>query len=488
MTRVSWWIGVVGIALGVLCAVGVSLTQYSHNEEMYIAAGVLISDGLVPYRDFAYLQTPYLVWIYGGLFRLLPEPGGYLLAAKSVSLAAYGASLILVFQIERVITASRTVALLITAFVATNLIIILSTAEASNYALPLALTLGALRACQVERRRWMLAGLLMGLAIGVKLTFAPLAAPLLVAAVRERSRDGGSCLLGLALGLVPLAAHLAAGFDVVAFNNVGYHLMQAQWRIEHDVGPALTLLSKLRLAGSLVIHEPPTLCVLAALATGLIWTRPWPRSPEARLGLGLVATASVAALAPTPVFPQYFALSATLGILMLGFLWQRPPAYAGVRVLPVLACLVLGASVSIAPITWQEVSALADRRNWASFHLRDAGHEVRTAIDAHGGLAGRPVATLSPIMALENGLPIYRELATGSFAYWPGDMLTDEERRRYVTTSPGTIGALLAAAPPAAVIVGFRGELDLPLRTYAESNGFTGPFPLFNGAEYYLSR
>lgn len=488
MMRLSWWIGVATIVIGVSSAVAVSMTQYSHNEEMYIAAGALIADGLIPYRDFSYLQTPYLAWLYGGVFWLLPEPGWYLLAAKSISLAAYGVSLALVFQIAHAFTTSRTGALLIAAFFSTNLLIIMSTAEASNYAMPLVLVLGALRAWQLENRRWMLAGVLMGAAVGVKLTFAPMVAPMLVGALRSRTGGRTPFLLGLTLGLAPLAAHLAAGIDVVAFNNVGYHLMQAQWRITYTDGPALTLLSKLHLAGSVAIHQPPNLWVLAALATGLAWTRHVERSPNALVGLGLIATALAPALAPTPMFPQYLALPAALGILALAYVWQMPLAHGDTRALLVLALCVLGTAFNVAPIISQRLPLLVTRHEWAAFSMRDAGLDVRNAIDAHGGLAGRPVATLSPIMALENGLPIYRELATGSFAYWPGDLLTDEERRRYVTTSPSTIGALLAASPPAAVLVGLRGELDTPLRTYAETHGFAGPFPLRNGAEFYVAR
>ena len=150
MTRASWWVGVAAIALGVVCTAIVSLTQYSHNSEMYVAAGALIADGFVPYRDFAYLQTPYQAWLLGGVFRLLPEPGWYLLAAKSVSLAAYGVSVLLVFQISRTLTSSQTGGVLLAAFFSTNLLIILPSAEAANYALSLALALGGVRGCQVK--------------------------------------------------------------------------------------------------------------------------------------------------------------------------------------------------------------------------------------------------------------------------------------------------------------------------------------------------
>ena len=42
--------------------------SYDHNENMYVAAGVLASQGETLYRDFAYLQTPYLPLAYGVWF------------------------------------------------------------------------------------------------------------------------------------------------------------------------------------------------------------------------------------------------------------------------------------------------------------------------------------------------------------------------------------------------------------------------------------
>jgi len=90
---------------------------------------------------------------------------------------------------------------------------------------------------------------------------------------------------------------------------------------------------------------------------------------------------------------------------------------------------------------------------------------------AEAGAAGK-VATLSPIYPLEGGLDVYMELATGPFAYRTGDITAPDLAKFYRMTSPATIGALLKSDPPAALLLGFEPELEAPLMTFAEQNGY----------------
>ncbi len=484
----SRWIAAAALAVGVSLAVATGLTQYSHNEEMYVSAGVLVSQGAIPYRDFAYLQAPYLIWLYGALYSVVAGPGAYLLTAKLVSLAAYAATLLLVFRIARTATESTPAAWLITGLCSMNLLVTFSTAEASNYAAPLAAAVGALRVYQQAPARWWGCGLLLAIAVGVKLTFAPLVFPFLVAALRDSPRAAGRFIGGLTLGLVPFGAHLVAGLDVVLFNNVGFHQMQAAWRLAHTDGPALTLLPKLKLAGILFLQQPPNWWSAAAAVVAVMWSRQVPAARGAMVCLGLLASGLFSAFYATPSYPQYFAMPAVWGLLVVAFLWRATLRRAPERGLAVLAALVLGAALNTLPLAFRALVAQPDSQPWVSARLHEAGAPLRAAIDARPDLRGRPVATVSPIMSLEHGLPIYRELATGSFAYEYGDELTEAERRRYVVTSPSSIAALLDAQPPAAIVVGLGGDLDTPLRAYAESRGYTGPFPASFFLEFYLAR
>lgn len=108
---------------------------------------------------------------------------------------------------------------------------------------------------------------------------------------------------------------------------------------------------------------------------------------------------------------------------------------------------------------------------WTAFKVHavadDIGNQVRNA-----GLDG-PLATLTPIYALEAGLDIPAELAGGPFFYRIGDYLPASERERYNLPSPSNIADIFEKNLPAAILVGFEGALDAPLADYAETHGYT---------------
>src|SRR5512136_364663 len=70
--------------------------DYNHDEDQFIAsARLLLDEGLLPYRDYPYFHTPYLVFVYALLFALT---GNYnLLAARLFSAVCATASVMLVF-------------------------------------------------------------------------------------------------------------------------------------------------------------------------------------------------------------------------------------------------------------------------------------------------------------------------------------------------------------------------------------------------------
>jgi hypothetical protein len=99
---------------------------------------------------------------------------------------------------------------------------------------------------------------------------------------------------------------------------------------------------------------------------------------------------------------------------------------------------------------------------------------IRDVVKTSAPSSGSPgkILTLSPVYAIESDLPIYPELATGSFVFRIGDRLSQEERERYHATSVSTIGDLLDADPPAAILVGDEGELENPLLDYAQKHNY----------------
>jgi len=91
---------------------------------------------------------------------------------------------------------------------------------------------------------------------------------------------------------------------------------------------------------------------------------------------------------------------------------------------------------------------------------------------ARGGAAG-PVATLLPIYPLEGGRAVYPHLALDQFVYRASDYIPADQRRYFHNlAAPGTIGAILAANPPSAILLGSQDRLEEPLVRFARVNGY----------------
>ncbi len=82
------------------------------------------------------------------------------------------------------------------------------------------------------------------------------------------------------------------------------------------------------------------------------------------------------------------------------------------------------------------------------------------------------VATLLPVYAMEGGLPVYPEFATGQFAYRIADITDETLLKHYRTTSPTKVGALFTNDPPAAILVGFEPKLEEPMVQFAVENDY----------------
>ena len=119
-SRLLIWGMALCVAVAFAGAIGVILTVFDHNEHMYLAAGVLVTQNKVIYRDFAYLQMPYLPLLYGKLLQWLPIQAYYLLAGKVVSCFFLGLSAATLFLIGRRVLGQHAAALGIVALLLLN--------------------------------------------------------------------------------------------------------------------------------------------------------------------------------------------------------------------------------------------------------------------------------------------------------------------------------------------------------------------------------
>jgi hypothetical protein len=460
---------------------------------MYVTAGYLLAQGERLYQDFAFVQTPYSPLVYALAFRL--SNSHYLLTAKLVNFAFFAAAAILLYAIVRRETRDRIFTLTALALFLANYYLLRSVIEASNYTIPIACSLASyyLFIRYVDNRRhplaFFFAGLLLAVALGAKLYYATLIIPFGLAvliypsttSLRSRIVSGLLPLAGGVLaGIIPLLYYAGRDWNRFAFNNLGYHLLNAEWREQNGFTATMTWASKLDTSRDLLAN-PSYLLLVAWLALAVIVMltqddKPLRRFSNVSLSIflsGLLVVVSVlTAFTPRPLFPQYFAMPIPFMLTFMAALYaQMAPLYRRTMLQAAVIATVLLTLIVLPRHTGSLRRAVQPGNAWVGIEAVNVSRRISEQIPASDPPA--KLATLSPVYAIESDLLIYPELTTGSFVYRIGDLLTEEERAQYHATSPSTIAELFDADPPAAILITGEGDLELPLLDYAQSRGYT---------------
>ncbi|WP_438033868.1 hypothetical protein [Sorangium sp. So ce204] len=485
-------------ALFAYCMSGTLLS----DESMYVTAGALAQDGEL-YGDFAYLQAPVLPLLYAALFRSAAPGHDYLHVARVVTFCFLLAGVVAIYAATRRLLGPShraAPALAATLFAGNHIIGQRAGSSCNDMA---ALTLCVAGVCCLlppvgapappRLGRALLAGFLVALGVSTKIYHAPLLAlsPVLLLACSQaappRDRLGApflSYLGGAMLGLAPVFIELAREGRVFVFNVITYHTVNSRWRVM-DSHHYTSLSGKARALWDVLAMPTAGMLValLAALVLVVAWTAWRDRRPlrtvfpaDAAVLASLAGAAFVTALVTSPVWGHYFMMVVPLSLLAGAACYRslaQRPASPWLRVWSALAIAVaLFHGVRLA----RYLPHLARPTGWRPAEVHAEGLRLRDAIVAAGGAraASGRVATLFPLYAVEGGLPVYPELATGAFLYRVGDLVPASVRAAVVATSPLTIGELLEREPPGAILVGFETEhgLEAPLLRYAREHHY----------------
>lgn len=408
-----WW---------ALAAAALLLTAFAllrapdHDESQYVAAAVLTMHGLVPYRDFAWLQTPLqpfafapLAWMFGaGVW-----PGLRLVNAALGLVALAG-----VYRAGRQGGARPGIALAAAALFGGCDAFLFGAATARNDMLPLALLALALvsamrlAACAGGRGEALLAGLLLAGAAAAKASYAiPALGFGLWSLAAPRRRQAGWVALGAlpALALVGWLAWLSP--DGFRFGAIDFPLHAPADYYADRTGRLTPTAKAIDLAKFLALGATPV--TLAA------W-RP-ARHPAERLLDVLIVAGLIAAVLPTPVWRQYLLPFLAPLFVRAALAWQARPPGRGLRI-----AAVVFAAAGLAPsllMPWSFPEAL---RQTAA---------VRAALAETAG----PVVTLSPQFLPPDHPPDPR-FAAGPFVFRSRALLDAEDAARLgVVTRAGTI-------------------------------------------------
>ena len=339
-------------------------------------------------------------------------------------------------------------------------------------------------------------GILVGLAIGTKLTFAlvPLCFLLPIAASYGWTGRGLNSLLLFAVGLVAglgpaLYISLSAGIDAAVFNNFGYHHLNALWREQSAFDHPMTLPEKLYFARYQLLGLSSALLLLLTAGLAILRIRTgFPVSLKREpvvFGFALFVPVCVAMfLIPTPIWRSYLSPFVISVVLFAAALYSElaPGVRRSARVILWICVLVL--VMVNARDDAGRLGVCFKPEKWMGEEIHRRGQIVRSVVPDEQ--RHRPVATLSLVYALEAGLPIYPELATGQFAYRIGGLLSEEEMNRYHTASARTIEALLDESPPSTIFVGFANDLDSTLSDYARDRGYEKHTVVTDRAHVYV--
>lgn len=448
-----------------------------HDEGQYVGAVAMMRHGL-PYRDFAYLQTPLQPLLFAPL-AWLAEGWLFLTLRVTNALLATGATACMWLAAKRAGASDRGAVIAAIALFSSHALLFAGSV-ARNDALPLLLTTAGLAAflnvVGNSRRHWtaLLAGVLLGAAASTKISYGlPAAAVGLFALLHWRSLGPQAvCALavgGMLGGLPTLWLALLAP-DAAWFGIMDYSLKAPiEWRTLN--GQAFMFDWPLSLAR--LLRYLAQGCGLIALVAVLLVATRRPTATERLLDMVIVA-GLLAAWLPRPIYVQYLgpllpALFVRFALLTDASFWRAHFVGRALIAVGVLAG-VAQSVIATGPNIWGQISPV--------LAITDDAHAL-SDIAAAARISGT-IATLSPERAVDASLPIDRRFVTGPFLMRTRHVLTADQARAFQATTSATLVADLNTARPAAILVGGEAQpsaayphgLDAPLVDWARSNRY----------------
>jgi 4-amino-4-deoxy-L-arabinose transferase-like glycosyltransferase len=484
------------------------VTPVNHDETQYIAAAQLVSEGLMPFRDFLYLQTPYQVFVFAPVFGAFGE-GGFIAARVLTGLIGAGTAA-LVFAALRAAGVERARAAVCAILMVLCHAFVFGVTVVRNDAVPALLLAGALALAAWDLGRaappaptptptitptpplrvlpWLAGGVLLGLATGTKISYLaaalafagfPVWAALLKAMpLRDALGRAAAAAVGLVAALAPLLWLREAAPVAFDYGNFGYHAeAPLAWYAANGLGERLTLVAKLRDVLLTLVRGP---ALFALLAYGW-WRWQGVRAGERQRALVLLVDVLIlaglaATIAPTPTWRQYAVPLLPPLFVGLGLAWQDRAA-AGARIGKGLAgAMGLAALVGIGQPLFQLWQGTIGPAPTPLSIAREGAMLAREA--ARRGLDG-PAESLSPEVLLAAGLPFGPVFATGPFAYRTADAMAPERRAALHITAPESVAAYLAATRPEVIVTGYENfdhvdkqGLEQPIEGFAVRNAY----------------
>lgn len=474
------WVLAIGFAL-VLYMANLFLGEVNQDEGWYLYASRLVSEGQLPYVDFAFTQGPITPYVYSMVWPLVDKWGIAAGRSFTIALGLMGAvcASLLAYRLARSSDRDRgRVAVLIAmAMIGVNVYQSYFTTVVKTYALAaLLLTSGCLALSYISRKRaWpaVLAGVLIALATATRSSIG-IVLPLIFVVLLYRAiriKDGESRLAWLwfaggagVTGLLVFLPYIIKAPDAFMFFLFEYHTGRT------SAGGLTTLIHKAGFISRLV-RAYFVACGVGVTVFLVRWLGAVDEGASTKRGnlepmlwaiVGIVTLVHIAA--PFP-YDDYQVVVYPLFAVLIAVAATR---VCTARVLPVLALAVVllsGASAFSSARNQEWFVAGRDRIWWplreqtALGKVQSVGRTLRELSDP-----GDELLTQDAYLAVEAGLRLPAGLEMGPFSYFP-DMSRDDATARHLLNRGMLKELLVTSRSPLAVLSGWSFAISLPTVT-----------------------
>jgi 4-amino-4-deoxy-L-arabinose transferase-like glycosyltransferase len=457
--------------------------ELNRDEGQFIAAGALLArHGYLPYQDYPFFHLPNLALVFAALFTKCDH---LLLAGRCFNVACGWLLLVLIFCLtanafRKVGSLRWIIAGLAAITLFANRLFLFTSGRAWNHDLPVLAGLAALAALLVSNRErgrlfWLgLAGFLLGVAIGARLSFAPLVAPFTFFIVYQgatrnhRLRDLALFAVTLFIALAPMWILWARAPTQFVFDNFVYN-GKLNRLYQSSIGAHGVWLSRRLLFPFELLKFPQNDILVLAFIYLAIWLparanwRIFLRDPSLGPVVLSLPFLLLGAIAPSPSYKQYY--YALVPFLLLGVVLGLARAWFTIygRRAGVVSGLLSAASV-ISLIS--DLPLFASTQGWTPLRVHQIGQNL-------SALTKGEILTLVPVFPLEGNARIYKEFATGPFAWRVAPLVPEQLRATIGFVDATDLETYLATAPPAAILTGGETSvLEQPLNDYAKQHGY----------------
>ena len=465
-------------ALAVMVALALR-SPLNHDEGQYIAAADMVAKGLLPYRDFPYLQTPLQPLLFAPIAWL--APGWTLIASRLVNALCVAVAILLIGRTAAALAKDERAGVVAMLLALVTDPLFMAGSIARNDALPLLLLAGALDRLYaapgpMRSGRGFVVGLLAVAAASAKISYAlPAAAVCAQALWRTRDpihrRAMLALLAGSVVGALPTLYFAWLAPHPFLFQVYSYSVVAVRaWAVMKGQSLRLTAPNRIAEWSERMMTGP--LLVMLVMGSVLRWRSTRPAAlPQPPIALGPVVAATVlATILPMPALRQYLIpLAVPLIPWFVALAWpMRDRNWIRWITLASVPFAVAGVARSV-------VFLIRPNLNEAPLRVEREAHWVGHIARQAGATS---IATLEPVHAVDSGLDLDPRFATGHFLFRAGNVpaCADPALCPITTASIDRLGE----QPPGAILTGSQheypaaiaGGLDGLLDRWAADHGY----------------